>query len=63
MLMLMIMVDDKPEADRSTVICVKCAEQQFLHITGLPDLDHDYFDDDLDDDNCDCDHYDHDCDV
>ena len=49
-----IMVDNKPEADGATVVCVECVKEQFLHITGLPGLD---------DDNCDCDHDDHDCDV
>ena len=66
MMMIMdvvIIVDDKPEADGSTVVCVKRVKEQLLHVTGLPDLDHDYFDDDDDDDDCECDDDDNDCDV
>ena len=28
---------DKPEADGSTVVCVKCTKEQFLHVATLPD--------------------------
>ena len=51
---------DKPKADGSTVVCVKGAEKQLLHVTSLPGHYHDdceYHDDhdDFDDDHNDCD--------
>ena len=66
MMMLIIMVDVKPEADGSTVVCVKSAKEQFLHVFSLPgyyhnDCDHHDENDDCDDDHDDCDD-DDDCD-
>ena len=55
----MIMVDQKPEADGSTVVYVESAKEQLLHIFSLPDhyrhddcadFDDDCYDDDDDDD-------------
>ena len=49
---IVIIVDDKPEADGSTVVCVECAKEQFLHVASLPGHSHHECDDD---DDCDCD--------
>ena len=38
--MVILVPHDQPEADGSTLVCVECAKEQFLHVPILPDHHH-----------------------